>query len=113
MRGCLTHVGGAGSSGQSSQEPNGKRRHSQSAGEDTGSGSPSDSGGNQENTYPIRLLKKEPECHMQLETLSPTRDHTVLIDVSAHILGLFFIAVLLKLCVSVIINHFIYFNTFN
>ncbi|XP_036450844.1 poly(ADP-ribose) glycohydrolase isoform X2 [Colossoma macropomum] len=83
---CLNHMdfageGGEGSSKRPPQEQSTKRRHSQSSSaENTSSESHCGFGENQEDTYPIGRLKKEPDCHMQLEILSSRSNHTVLID---------------------------------
>lgn len=37
-------------------------------------------------TWGEEKLKREPECHMQLDKLHPNRNHTVLIDVRAFTL---------------------------
>ncbi|XP_037403547.1 poly(ADP-ribose) glycohydrolase isoform X1 [Pygocentrus nattereri] len=82
MSECLNHMDSAGEGGEGSgrrppQEPSTKRRHSQSSSAENTS---FDFGENQEDTYPIGRLKKDPDCHMQLDSLSGGPHHTVLID---------------------------------
>ncbi|XP_062870887.1 poly(ADP-ribose) glycohydrolase [Trichomycterus rosablanca] len=40
-----------------------------------------------EGTYPIEMLKKEPKCHLQLDKLTPTTNHTVLVDTQQFLQG--------------------------
>ncbi|XP_072515477.1 poly(ADP-ribose) glycohydrolase [Salminus brasiliensis] len=69
---------GATSSGASSKEQSSKCKHSQSSyGEATDLGPSSNSGDKLGN---LKMLKREPECHMELDTLRPRQNHTVLID---------------------------------
>lgn len=70
----------AGSSGGSSQEQKSRSSHS-SGPEAAGSRPPPTTGEKPVETYPLINLKKEPECHMDLDTLSSNPNHTVLIDV--------------------------------
>ncbi|KAL6472400.1 hypothetical protein MHYP_G00185880 [Metynnis hypsauchen] len=88
MRECLNHMDGAGEGGEGSdrrppQQPSPKRRHSQSSSAES---SHSDLE-KQEDTYPIGQLKKDPDCHMELEILSGRPNHTVLIDTKEFYAG--------------------------
>ncbi|XP_066506640.1 poly(ADP-ribose) glycohydrolase isoform X2 [Hoplias malabaricus] len=66
---------------QSSKAHSSKHRHSEpSRMEASGLGSLSETGGKHGETCPFNQLQKEPECHLELEHLSSSPHHTVLIN---------------------------------
>lgn len=89
VKDCLVHSDEAGESraGSSRETTDGlssKRRHSESNGREATD--PRQRPGAEAQSiyiYAEGKLKREPECHMQLDKLSANSNHTVLIDVRA------------------------------
>lgn len=84
---CLTYPDEAGQSGAREKDgSSSKRRHSDPSSADVpDSRQRSGAEAHSRNRWREGTLKREPECHMQLDSLSPNRVHTVLIDVRAFI----------------------------
>ncbi|XP_026875843.2 poly(ADP-ribose) glycohydrolase isoform X1 [Electrophorus electricus] len=57
-----------------------QRHHHNSRTESDSSGPHQDAGRRPADMFPFKELKKEPDCHLQLDTLFPSPCHTVLID---------------------------------
>lgn len=114
MKECLTDPGmvaglKAGSSQDTTDGSSSKRRHSESFNsEASGSCQRPDAEAHSGDMFGEGKLKREPECHMELDKLSANRNHTVLIDVRASTVFESGTACKCNLIISAIYgNHFV------